>query len=102
MGHGDQRQEGAEVLLVMAGMDIEPTELPTKMYHRNKNEREREVKEAQVNDTEASLEANYGDTSHKSIGESLDLLNIDEMVRMLAAQDMCRERELRIERRKSI
>ncbi len=57
------------------------------MYRRNKNGREREVKEAQVNDTEASLEVNYGDTSHESIGESLDLLNIDEMVKMLAAQD---------------
>ncbi len=68
-------------------MSIEPTELPTNMYRRNKNGREREVKEAQVNDTEASLEVNYGDTSHESIGESLDLLNIDEMVKMLAAQD---------------
>ncbi len=71
----------------MAGMNIEPTELPMKMYCRDKNEREREVKEAQVNDKKASLEANYGDTSHGSIRESLDLLNIDEMVEMLAAQD---------------
>ncbi len=45
------------------------------------------MKEAQVDDTKASLEANYRDTSHESIGESLDLLNIDEMVKMLAVQD---------------
>ncbi len=81
---GLTRQEGAEALLAMAGIRIEP---PTKMYRRDKNEREREVKEAQVNDTEASLEANYGDTCHESIRESLDLLNIDVMVKMLAAQD---------------
>ncbi len=83
---GVQRQEGAEALLAMAGMNMELIP-PKKMYHSDRNEVEREVTEAQVNETEASLEANYGDTSHESIEESLDLLNIDEMVKMLAAQD---------------
>ncbi len=81
----DHRQEGAEALLAMAGMIIEPIP-PKKMYRRDRNKRERD-KEAQVNETEASLEANYGDTSHESINDSLELLNIEEMVQMLTAQD---------------
>ncbi len=36
------------------------------------------------------MEANYGDTSHESIDGSLDLLNIEEMVKMLTAQDTLR------------
>ena len=75
----------------MAGMNIEPIP-PKKMYRRDRNERERE-EEAQVNETEASLEANYGDTSHESIDDSLDLLNIEEMVKMLTAQDTLRTEE---------
>ncbi len=69
----------------MAGMSTEPIEPPKKIYRRDKN-KEREV-QAQVDEAEASLEANYGDTSHESMRESLDLLNIDEMVKMLAAQE---------------
>ncbi len=84
--HDDQEQEGAEALLVMAGISTEPTELPKKIYCRNKN-KEREVTEAQVDEADASLEATYRDTSHESIGESLDLVNIDKMVKMLAAQE---------------
>ncbi len=84
--HDDREQEGAEALFAMAGMSIEPTEPLKKIYRHNKN-KEREVTEAQVDETEASLEAMYGDTSHESIEESLDLVNIDEMVKMLAVQE---------------
>ncbi len=41
--HGHQRQEGAEALFVMAGMNMEPI-LPKKMYRRDRNEKEREKK----------------------------------------------------------
>ncbi len=70
----------------MAGMNMEPI-LPKKMYRRDRNEEREEEEEAQVNETEASLEANYGDTSHESIDNGLDLLNIEEMVQMLTAQE---------------
>ncbi len=85
----DHRREGAETLLEMAGMIIEPIQ-PTMMYRRDRNEEERKEEEAQVNETEASLEANYGDTSHESINDNLELLDIEEMVKILTANDMLR------------
>ena len=77
----------------MEGMIIEPIP-PRKMYPRDRNERERE--EAQVYETEASLEANYGDTSHESISDNLELLDIEEMVKILTAQDTLRTEEDRV------
>ena len=79
----------------MAGMIIEPIE-PTKMYCRDRNERERRDEDAQVNETEASLEVNYGDTSHESISDNLELLDIEEMVKILTAQDTLRTEEDRV------
>ena len=76
----------------MAGMIIEPI-LPTKMYRRDRNEEEREEEEAQVNETEASLEVNYGDTSHECISDNLELLDIEEMVKILTAHDTLRTDE---------
>ena len=85
------RQEGAEALLEMAGMIIEPRQ-PTMMYRRDRSKEERE-EEAQVNETEASVEANYGDTSHESISDNLELLDIEEMVKILTAHDTLRTDE---------
>ncbi len=66
----DHRREGAETLLEMAGMIIEPIQ-PTMMYRRDRNEEERKDEEAQVDETEASLEANYGETSHREYQRQL-------------------------------
>ncbi len=85
----DHRREGAEALLELARVIIEPT-TPTRMYRRDRNEEEREEEEAQVNETEASLEASYGDTSHESINDNLELLDIEEMVKILTANDTLR------------
>ncbi len=55
--------------------------------------REREEEEAQVYETEASLEANYGDTRHERISDNLELLDIEEMVKILTAQDTLKTEE---------
>ncbi len=91
----DHRREGAETLLEMAGMIIEPIP-PTKMYRRDRNKEERKDEDAQVNETEASLEENYGDTSHESISDNLELLDIEEMVKILTAHDTLRTEEDRV------
>ncbi len=76
----------------MAGMITEPIP-PTKMYCGDRNKEERKDEEAQVNETEASLEANYGDTSHESISDNLELLDIEEMVKILTAHNTLRTEE---------
>ncbi len=81
-------------MLAMAGMIMEPRP-PTMMCRRDRS-KEREEEEAQASETEASVEAIYGSTSHESMSDNLELLDIEEMVKILTAQDTLRTDEGRM------
>ncbi len=63
---------------------------PTKMYCGDRNKEERKDEEAQVNETEASLEASKGETRQESIKDNLELHDIEEMVNILTENDTMR------------
>ncbi len=80
------QQNDKESLMAMAtNQNTEQTE-PPKMYHHNMNQ-ETEVKEAQVNETEASLEAMYREeASQESARQVLEYVDLNEIVELLETE----------------